>query len=100
MIRSQPRLPGFLRTDTIRDTGPGIGTSLPSVIPLEIGTHFSFELTGKGGAALVTKYPTYPENTMLENSFERYTKRHYGSWVTFASSSGYGDEMMSNPFSI
>jgi len=61
--------------------------------PLEPGAHFSFELSGKRGAALVTKYQTYREDTLLESAFERYTKRHYESWVTFARDKQYGDNV-------
>ena len=93
LIRSQPRLPGCLRTDTVREIGSGLGARISATIPLETVPYFSFGLTGKCGAALVTKHPTYSEDTMLENSFERYTKRHYESWVVFACSSGYGDDV-------
>jgi len=61
--------------------------------PLEPGANFSFELTGNRGAALVTRYPTYGEDSLLESAFERYTKRHYDSWVTFARHKQYGDDV-------
>jgi hypothetical protein len=61
--------------------------------PLEPGASFSFELTGSRGAALVTKYSTYREDSLLESGFERYTKRHYTSWVAFARHKDYGNDV-------
>ena len=61
--------------------------------PLELSADFSLELTGNRGAALVTKFPTYREDHLAEATFERYTKRHYDSWVKFASDKGYGDDV-------
>ena len=61
--------------------------------PIEAGAGFSFELTGNRGAALVTKYPTYREDSLLESAFEKYTKRHYESWVAFARDKQYGDDV-------
>ena len=61
--------------------------------PLEPGASFSFELTGNRGAALVTKYPTYREDSLLESAFERYTKCHYESWVAFARHKDYGNDV-------
>ena len=58
--------------------------------PLELGADFSLELNGNCGAALVTKHPTYREDHLREVTFGEYTKRHYGSWVKFASDMGYG----------
>jgi hypothetical protein len=60
---------------------------------LEPGAHFSFELSGNRGAALVTKYPTYREDSLLESAFEAYTKRHYESWVKFARDKQYGNDI-------
>ena len=60
---------------------------------LEPGVNFSFELTEKQGAVLVTKYPTYREDVELESVFKAYTKRHYDSWVTFARDTGHGDDI-------
>jgi len=60
---------------------------------LEPGVNFSFELTGKQGAALVTKYRTYREDVELESNFKAYTKRHYDSWVAFARDTGHGDDI-------
>ena len=68
---------------------PPIILNLPPS-PLEPGAKFSFELTGNRGAALVTKYPTYKEGSLLEFEFEEYTKRHYESWVKFARHKKYG----------
>ena len=61
--------------------------------PLEHDTNFSFELTGNHGAALVTKYSTYKEDSPLDSAFERYTKRHYDSWVAFAHRKDYGNDV-------
>ena len=61
--------------------------------PLEPGANFSFELTGSSGAALVTKYPTYMEDSLLDSAFKRYTKRHYDSWVALARRKDYGDDV-------
>ena len=63
--------------------------------PLDIGANFSFELTGNRGAALVTKYSTYKEDSLLESAFERYTKRHYKSWVAFARHKDYESDVQS-----
>ena len=60
---------------------------------LEPGANFSFELTGNRGAALVTKYSTYKEDSRLRSAFERYTKRHYESWVAFARHKDYGSDV-------
>jgi len=57
----------------------------------ERSSNFSFDLTGKRGAALVTRYPTYWEDSPLEGAFENYTRRYYNSWVTFAREKQYGD---------
>ena len=61
--------------------------------PLGPGAYFSFELTGNHGAALVTKYPTFGKDSLLEFSFEEYTKRHYESWVKFARHKMYGRDV-------
>ena len=60
---------------------------------LEPGVSFSFELTERQGAALVTKYRTYREDIELESAFEEYTKRHYDSWVTFARDARHGNDI-------
>ena len=60
---------------------------------MEPGASFSFELTEKQGAALVTKYRTYREDIELESAFEEYTKRHYDSWVTFARNARHGNDI-------
>jgi len=61
--------------------------------PLEPGASFSFELTGNRGAALVMKYPTYRGDALRESAFEKYTKRHYESWVAFARHKEYGNDV-------
>ena len=108
---SQPRLPTCLRTDTVRELGVGLGAavSTPVYVPsfrpsctssedipprsVETGANFAFELTGSRGAALVTKHPTYREDSLLESAFEKYTKRHYESWVAFARKKQYGNDV-------
>ena len=61
--------------------------------PLEPGASFSYELTENRGAALVTKYRTYRMDALVESAFERYTKRHYESWVALARDKNYGDDV-------
>jgi len=110
-VFSQPRKPGCLHTDAVREVGAGLGTTVSVVgcvlfiVPpttdfknvqpraLEPGAHLSFELTGICGAALATKYLTYREDSILETAFEEYTKRHYDSWVTFARDKLYGNNV-------
>ena len=107
--QTQPRLPGYLSTSTVRETGVGLGVSIgpiqcvrsvvsvpssPSVVRYRMlgpGINISFELTEEQGAALVTKYRTYVDDTRLESTFKAYTKRHYDSWVTFVRGTGEGD---------
>ena len=63
-------------------------TSIRSVEP---DTSFSYTLTGKHGAALVTRHKTYREYTIKQGTFMRYTEQHYESWVTLTSEVGYGN---------
>ena len=111
IIYSQPRVPGYLCTSTVREVGAGLGASIGAASyvravtstssqcsdvrsrTLEPGISISFELTEKQGAALLTKYPTYREDVELECIFKAYTKRHYDSWVTFAHETGHGDDI-------
>jgi len=113
IVHSQPRLPGYLSTVTVKSTGADLGGSInpvpcvPSVgsvpfpsVPqkmcsrmLEPGSRISFELKGEQGAALITRYRTYREDTALDSAFQSYTKRHYDSWVSFARETGYGDDV-------
>jgi len=110
-VYRQPRLPGHLSTNTVRETGVGLAASVspvpyvrsvastsPSTLyarsrMLEPGISISFELTEKQGVALVTKYRTYREDAELESAFKAYTKRHYDSWVAFARDTGHGDDI-------
>ena len=39
----------------------------------------------------MTRYPTYKEDSQQERRFEKYTKRHFASWVAFADQKEYGD---------
>ena len=110
-IFSQPRSPGCLRADTVRGIGGSLSVSV-SIVPyvsflkasspdfqnilarfLEPGATFSFELTGKRGAALATKYLTYREDVLMEAALEKYTKRHYESWVAFVREKQYGNDI-------
>ena len=51
---------------------------------MEPGARIAFELTSERGAALVTKCPTYREDIEWETYFQKYTKKHFDSWVDFA----------------
>ena len=57
------------------------------------GVSFSFEITEKQGAALVTKDHTYRADVVRRAAFEEYTKRHYISWVTFARNKQHGSDI-------
>ena len=67
--------------------------SHPLPRPVKPGTNFSFKLTQKQEAALITKCSTFREDTDLEAAFEDYTKRHYNSWVTFARDKRCGNDI-------
>ena len=41
----------------------------------------------------MTKYPTYRGDSLRESAFEKYTKRHYESWVAFARTKEYGNDV-------
>jgi len=105
---SELRSPGCLHTSTIRKVGAGFvdagftplyvpplgspSTILRDVLPrsLERDINPTFDLTGHCGAALMTQYPTYRKDSLLEDRFETYVKHHYKSWVEFARLKGYG----------
>ena len=106
----QPLVPGCLRTATIRELRASVGVGVSPTLyvealdhplliqkmsprPVEPSANFSFELTGNRGAALVTKYPSYREDSQLRSAFAGYTKRHYKSWVKFARDKQYGDDV-------
>lgn len=61
--------------------------------PLEPSANFSLELTGDHGAALLTRYPTFWEDSLERSAFVKYTKCHYKSWVKFACDKQYGDNI-------
>jgi len=111
IFNTQPRLPGHLSTSGVRETRARL-TPSASPVPyvrsiaflsfsvsdlcsrtLEPGSSFSFQLTEDQGAALVTKYRTYREDVQLAGNFEKYTKNHYDSWVTFARETGHGSDI-------
>ena len=111
IVRRNPRPPGCLHAGAVEVYGAGLEATVPTPLyvlsfgpystylnsvphsSLNPGAHFSISLTGDHGAALRTRYPTYREDTRYEAMFEAYTKRHYGSWVTFAREKGYGDDI-------
>lgn len=93
VIYSQPRLPGYLCTSSVKEAGGSVGASVNTTPFLEPGASFSFELTEKQGAALVTKHRTYREDIEHESAFEEYIKRHYDSWVAFARNARHGNDI-------
>ena len=111
IVKTQPRLSGYLSVNTVREAGAALGASIHAVPyvhsivsvsssdpdvhsrMLEPGFSISFQLTEKQGAALVTKYPTYKEDIQREQMFEEYTKLHYDSWVVFARGAGHGKDI-------
>ena len=97
-IRSQPLLPGCLCTNTVKGTGTNLSASvsatsygIPNFISavflshprfLEPGASFSFELTEKRGAALITNYHTHREDIEPEATFK---ECGYDGWEAQAS---------------
>ena len=61
--------------------------------PLGPGMNFSLELAWDRCAALATRHPTYKEDSRLDSEFKKYIKRHYKSWVRFASDRKYGENL-------
>ena len=108
-FNTQPRSPGYLSTDTIREIpararapmypyarSPASVSSKTSDMHyrmLEPGSGISFQLAGGQGAALLTKCPTYREDVKLGRTFEEYTKAHYDSWVKFARECGHPNDI-------
>ena len=106
-----PRPPDCLHSGAVEAYGAELGVTVPTPSyvlslgissgflkseppsTLEVGLKFSFKLTGHHGAALRTRYPTYMEDARSESTFERYVKRHYESWVTFARDKECGDDV-------
>jgi hypothetical protein len=108
LVHELPRAPCCLLTANVRSTvigsaGPSTEYVSPfpthflfqnaSPRPPDASADFSFELTGDRGAALVTKHSTYREDSLLEDAFTAYTKRHYESWVSFARQKRYGNDI-------
>ena len=60
---------------------------------MEPGASIDFELTGKQGATLITKYPTYREDIERDRRFGDYIKQYYESWVDFAQEQGYPEDV-------
>ena len=109
-VFSLPRKPSCIRTEAVRRIGAYLGVTTSTIMyvpslrrsithseglsprPLDPGAHFSFELTGTRGAALVTGHETYREDASSEpGKFKEYTKRHYESWDAFARIKMSGD---------
>ena len=42
---------------------------------------------------MVTRCETYKQDALKRAAFERYTKKHYESWVTFSRKKDYGDDV-------
>ena len=112
IIRGEVRPPGPLSTSTVKQIGANVGGSsaVPWCVHLHYvpvcnrgliqhssavgpGAKFSFELTSKQGAALITDHPTHQEDVERHLNFKNYTKRHYDSWVDFAQEKGHGDDI-------
>ncbi|KAF9649192.1 hypothetical protein BDM02DRAFT_3186490 [Thelephora ganbajun] len=93
IIDCEPRVPGYLHTEGVRVTGARLPPSASPVPMLESGSRYTFQLTGGQGAILVTKYQTYREDIQRMGDFEKYTKKHYGSWVAFAEKTGHGSDV-------
>jgi len=98
-VFSQPRPAGCIQTFQEFGVGPSVSVSTTPYVPSirrfftylrnapprspEPGVPCPLKLNGNRGAALVTRYPTYREDSLSESTFEHYTKRHYESWVAF-----------------
>ena len=111
IFNTQPRLPGCISTNAVRETRvrvPPSASPVPYVCSvtfafsstsdlcssvLEPGFSISFQLTEDQGAALVTKYQAYREDIQRERTFEEYTKENYDSWVAFARETGHGNDI-------
>ena len=108
-FNTQPRPPGYLSANTVREIPTRLRASMYpyvcSIAPvssrisavhsrtLEPGSSISFQLTGDQGAALLTKHSTYREDVKLGRTFEEYTKDHYDSWVAFARERGHPNDI-------
>ena len=105
-----PRMPGPHtpnREATISRFTPTLSPSndpyVPSIVSSPSGNpDMDFRMLGSGssvrfvfkeeqGAALVTKYRTFKENTQEIGKFKKHTKNNYASWVEFARNDGHGD---------
>ncbi|KAF9643531.1 hypothetical protein BDM02DRAFT_3123328 [Thelephora ganbajun] len=93
LVSSEPRPPGCLHSLTVRRIAGDLPDTEFTPLSSKYGIDFSFDLTGDHGAALVTRYPTYREDSPLNAAFETYTKHHYESWVAFARDKQYGDNI-------
>lgn len=111
IFNTQPRLPGHLSTNSVRETRARFPPSLSpvpyvrfavfvlSAVPnvcfrmLGPGSSISFRLAENQGAILVTKYLTYREDIQRAGKFEKYTKDHYDSWVAFARDTEHGNDI-------
>ena len=107
----EPRDPGCVAARTSRQIGSSLDVTAPIMLcvsrltpfpavlkrvpprSLEPGVDFSYEVAGDRGAALTTRHSTYNEDSQLDSEFKEYTKRHYKSWVKFASDKKYGKDL-------
>ena len=109
LVPRDPLSPQSFRSKTVRRVKAGLGTKestsmcVPSLRspsahfknvpprPLQSSAHYTFELSGERGAALITGHDTYRKDASSEvGAFEAYTKLHYQSWVAFALARGNG----------
>lgn len=82
----RPRRPTLL--PHVAPTPPST-ESVPVTPMLEPGTTIPFQLEASQGAALVTRYHIFRQDAV--GNFDKYVKKHYASWVTFAQEHGHGD---------
>jgi hypothetical protein len=116
IINPESRGPGYLTTGSVRVTRaiqtpwtpPSPTSNVPcvhSITPIssinsdvrprisESGRGITFKILRGQGAALLTKYETLREDIQRMGNFEKYIKKHYASWVEFASTTGHGDNI-------
>ena len=114
VVSHQPRPPGYISTKQVRVGRDRLKSRVPSVLAssnphvlfdlpipssishlnsrmFEPGSSISFNLTGRRGAVLLTRYETYRQDTLRAGACQKYTKKHFDSWVAFANNAGYGD---------
>lgn len=85
--------PRCISINTHEEFGAGFDASVSVIPPVAPGLSISFELTQKRGATLITRDRTFREDIKLEGAFAAYTERHYDSWVDFARSKQFGNDI-------